>query len=159
MRTTLSIDDDVLAAAKALARKHERSVGEIISELARRPLKPAAGRRGTQRNSTADAQAGQPAGDARARQLPARRRAVTFLLDANVLIGLIDPGHVTHEDAHRWFQSTGRSSWATCPITENGVMRIVGNPRYPNSPGSPAAVGDIVGKLRGIAGHSFWAMM
>jgi toxin-antitoxin system PIN domain toxin len=82
---------------------------------------------------------------------------VTFLLDVNVLIGLIDPGHVTHEDAHRWFRSTGQSSWATCPITENGVMRIVGNPRYPNSPGSPAIVADIVRELRGLPGHSFWA--
>jgi len=38
VRTTLSIDDDVLVAAKALARQQERSVGEIISELARRSL-------------------------------------------------------------------------------------------------------------------------
>jgi hypothetical protein len=43
MRTTLSIDDDVLVAAKALARKHDRSVGEIISELARRSLNPPQG--------------------------------------------------------------------------------------------------------------------
>ncbi|MBB3933706.1 hypothetical protein GGR25_004784 [Kaistia hirudinis] len=81
---------------------------------------------------------------------------MTFLLDVNVLIALIDPGHVAHEDAHRWFGSTGRSSWATSPITENGVIRIIGSPKYPNSPGSPAAVADIVGKLRAHAGHQFW---
>ncbi len=38
MRTTLAIDDDVLAAARALAAQRKRSVGEIISELARNSL-------------------------------------------------------------------------------------------------------------------------
>ncbi|HET7412686.1 MAG TPA: TA system VapC family ribonuclease toxin [Pararhizobium sp.] len=81
---------------------------------------------------------------------------MTFLLDVNVLIALIDPGHVAHDDAHRWFQSEGKSSWATSPITENGVIRIVGNPKYPNSPGSPAIVAGMVGKLRALPGHDFW---
>lgn len=79
-----------------------------------------------------------------------------FLLDVNVLIALIDPGHVAHEDAHRWFEAIGRSSWATSPITENGVIRIIGSPKYPNSPGSSANVTDIVGKLRAHPGHQFW---
>jgi hypothetical protein len=49
MRTTLSIDDDVLVAAKAMAAQQERSLGEVISELARRSLrrpKPAGERNG-----------------------------------------------------------------------------------------------------------------
>ena len=40
MRTTLSIDDDVLAASKGLASLQHKSVGEIISELARQALRP-----------------------------------------------------------------------------------------------------------------------
>lgn len=39
MRTTLAIDDDVLAAAKALARQQRRTVGEVVSELARTSLR------------------------------------------------------------------------------------------------------------------------
>lgn len=39
MRTTLSIDDDVLLAAKAIASQQGRSLGEVVSELARRSLK------------------------------------------------------------------------------------------------------------------------
>lgn len=38
MRTTLTVDDDVLVAAKALAEQQKKSVGEVISELARRSL-------------------------------------------------------------------------------------------------------------------------
>ena len=40
MRTTLAIDDDVLAAAKELATMERKSVGEVISALARRALRP-----------------------------------------------------------------------------------------------------------------------
>jgi len=39
MRTTLAIDDDVLVVAKALARQQDRSLGEVISDLARRSLR------------------------------------------------------------------------------------------------------------------------
>ena len=38
MRTTLAIDDDILAAAKHLAEREKRSLGEVISSLARQAL-------------------------------------------------------------------------------------------------------------------------
>ncbi len=40
MRTTLDIDDGVLAAARAIAEAENRSLGSVISELARRGLIP-----------------------------------------------------------------------------------------------------------------------
>ncbi len=49
MRTTLAIDDDVLVVAKAMAEQQNRSVGDVISELARNSLRrprPAAKRNG-----------------------------------------------------------------------------------------------------------------
>jgi uncharacterized protein len=79
-----------------------------------------------------------------------------FLLDINVLIALIDPTHVQHDRAHLWFAARGQKAWATCPITENGVLRIVGHPRYPNSPGSPAAVAELLAAFRRLPGHAFW---
>ena len=81
---------------------------------------------------------------------------MTFLPDVNVLIALIDPAHVHHDIANRWFQEEGRSDWATCPITQNGVLRVVGNPRYGNHPGSPAFVVGVLTKLVALDGHSFW---
>lgn len=39
MRTTLAIDDDILAAARAIAERDRRSVGQVVSELARKGMK------------------------------------------------------------------------------------------------------------------------
>jgi hypothetical protein len=46
MRTTLTIDDDVLAAAKGLAAREHKSVGEVISALARQALRAPRAARG-----------------------------------------------------------------------------------------------------------------
>jgi uncharacterized protein len=81
---------------------------------------------------------------------------MVFLLDVNVLIALFDPAHIHHDAAHEWFSDTGSASWATCPLTENGVLRIIGNPRYPNSPGTPAAVMALLRGLTALPGHAFW---
>lgn len=79
-----------------------------------------------------------------------------YLLDVNVLIALIDPAHVQHDRVHAWFGRVGRKAFATCPITENGLLRIVGHPKYPNSPGPPSAVADALSAIRGLPGHAFW---
>ena len=42
MRTTLDIEDDVLSAAKDLAKREKKTAGQVISELARRGLAGAA---------------------------------------------------------------------------------------------------------------------
>ena len=81
---------------------------------------------------------------------------IRYLLDINVLIALLDPAHVQHDRAHKWFGERGYKAWATCPLTENGVLRIVGHPRYPNSPGSPAAVAGLFASFRRLPGHEFW---
>ena len=80
----------------------------------------------------------------------------TFLLDVNVLIALMDPAHVQHDEAHAWFSRTGKQNFATCPITENGLLRIVGHPKYPNSPGPPSSVAKLLAAFRELPGHHFW---
>jgi len=57
-----------------------------------------------------------------------------YVLD---VIALVDASRVSHEPAHVWFAAEGRRGWATCPIRENGLMRIITNPRYPNAVAPP----------------------
>jgi len=81
---------------------------------------------------------------------------LTHLLDVNVLIALVDPRHVFHQAANEWFQREARASWATCPITENGLVRIVGSSRYRNPIGPPSEIMDLLARLRDMPGHVFW---
>ena len=78
------------------------------------------------------------------------------LLDVNVLIALLDPQHVQHEPSHCWFQAHGCHGWATCPLTQNALLRILGNPRYPNSPGGPLVVMALLQDLFAHPTHVFW---
>ena len=78
------------------------------------------------------------------------------LLDVNVLIALVDPAHIEHDQAHDWFARIGHKAFATCPLTENGLVRIIGHPKYPNSPGPPSAVLQSLTAIRGLPGHRFW---
>jgi uncharacterized protein len=78
------------------------------------------------------------------------------LLDVNVLVALFDPDHVHHELAHDWFADDGRAAWATCPMTENGFVRVLSNPSYG---GSVTRVPDLVARLTRFCssgGHVFW---
>lgn len=55
------------------------------------------------------------------------------LLDVNVLIALLDADHASHVRATTWFAAHARTGWASCPITENGCIRIMSHAGYPNS--------------------------
>jgi uncharacterized protein len=66
------------------------------------------------------------------------------LLDVNVLIALLDAGHSMHERATSWFQGEAEHGWASCPITQNGCIRVMTNPAYAN----PLPAAAIVERLR-----------
>ena len=78
------------------------------------------------------------------------------LLDVNVLIALFDPGHIHHDDAHRWFALVGSTAWATCPLTENGFVRILSNPAYAGRRTTVADAAARLGQLTQGEGHVFW---
>lgn len=82
---------------------------------------------------------------------------MTTLLDVNVLIALLDPHHVKHDDAHAWFEKNAGDGWATCPLTENGLVRVLGQPRYPKSPGSIEAIANLLAIFTESVNHLFWA--
>lgn len=79
-----------------------------------------------------------------------------YLLDVNVLIALFDPAHIHHDDAHAWLASEGQLSWATCPITENGFVRVVSNPAYPGRRTTVADAAERLRRFTGEPGHVFW---
>lgn len=76
-------------------------------------------------------------------------------LDINVIIALLDSEHLHHEAANDWFADHASTGWATCPLTQNGTIRILANPRYAGSPGPPAAIA-VVAKLCARSDHDFW---
>ena len=78
------------------------------------------------------------------------------LLDVNVLVALFDPDHIHHEDAHGWFGEHRQDGWATCPLTELALVRILASPAY--SPGAEraAAIVERFRRFRSSGDHQFW---
>ncbi len=77
------------------------------------------------------------------------------LLDVNVLIALLDSDHASHDAAIRWFSKHAREGWASCPITQNGCIRIMSNQGYPN----PLPVNAVIQRLADACDeniHEFW---
>lgn len=78
------------------------------------------------------------------------------LLDVNVLIALLDEGHLHHASAMAWLDREIRHGWASCPITQNGCIRIMSQPAYPGA--LPAA--QVAMRLAEAAAnpeHEFWS--
>lgn len=86
------------------------------------------------------------------------------LLDVNVLIALLDAGHVHHATAARWLDEhlrTGSTArWASCPLTQNGCLRILSNRAYSSraaaQPQPLAAVAARLSEATRTAHHEFW---
>lgn len=77
------------------------------------------------------------------------------LLDVNVLIALLDGDHAHHARAARWLKENIRRGWASCPLTQNGCIRIMSQAGYPN-PQPPAAVAARLAEATATAHHAFW---
>ena len=78
------------------------------------------------------------------------------LLDVNVLVALFEQEHLNHENAHEWFAAEGQRSWASCPLTINGCIRVLSRPR---SPGPPLTLSEGASRLRDFclqSNHQFW---
>ena len=77
------------------------------------------------------------------------------LLDVNVLIALLDGDHTSHDAAWMWFNEHAQNGWASCPITQNGCIRVLTHPGYPNA----RSVTEVVERLRSATAdpsHEFW---
>lgn len=77
------------------------------------------------------------------------------LLDVNVLIALLDADHVHHARARDWLRTHATAGWASCPITQNGCVRILSQPAYPNPLPTAAVIERLAGATRHPR-HQFW---
>jgi uncharacterized protein len=77
------------------------------------------------------------------------------LLDVNMLIALMDPKHVHHSRARLWWAKGKDAGWASCPITQNGFLRVVTLGGYPNRFPLPDAVA-MLRRATALPSHSFW---
>lgn len=77
------------------------------------------------------------------------------LLDVNILIALLDAGHSLHRAAATWFEANARAGWASCPITQNGCLRILASPSY-SSPTPIALVAERLREATATRVHEFW---
>ena len=77
------------------------------------------------------------------------------LLDVNVLIALCDGRHEHHALAARWFLDHAARGWASCPLTQNGALRIMSAPAYPGA----RPVAQVMAQLQNLCAsphHRFW---
>jgi uncharacterized protein len=77
------------------------------------------------------------------------------LLDVSVLVALLDMDHVHHQRARRWMLAHATLGWASCPITQNGCVRVMSQPGYPN-PLPTGAVALRLAEATRHTSHEFW---
>ena len=86
----------------------------------------------------------------------AKSHAPRALLDVNVLIALLDPEHASSARAHEWFLAH-QGGVATCPIVQNGVVRILSQPAYSkNTQYSVQSMVQLVRDFCAATDHQFW---
>jgi len=77
------------------------------------------------------------------------------LFDVNLLIAVIDESHEHHRKAHEWWSANISDGWATCPLTENGMVRVMSQSGY-KTPISAAFAVDLLAEQINKTDHAFW---
>ena len=79
------------------------------------------------------------------------------LLDLNVLIALLDKNHVHHLHLLDWWNANKQFGWASCPLTENGLVRVMSGVKYPGIRLSPSDVLRQLESFINSTDHQFWS--
>jgi toxin-antitoxin system PIN domain toxin len=77
------------------------------------------------------------------------------LFDVNVLIAILDTDHAHHWAAHEWWAANRSAGWATCPLTENGMARIMSQSTYKNPVTTTFAI-DLLAEQAAQTDHALW---
>ena len=87
-----------------------------------------------------------------------RRNIMRALLDVNVLLALHDPDHTHNEAAHLWWEQNRARGWASCPLSENGFIRISSGSSYsPQTRFTPFEPARLLGAFAASTDHEFWS--
>jgi len=79
-----------------------------------------------------------------------------YLLDVNVMIALAWPVHIHHHATRRWFEAKKTISWATCPMTQAGFVRISSNPSIIRDAVRPEVALSMLKEMTQHPTHTFW---
>jgi toxin-antitoxin system PIN domain toxin len=77
------------------------------------------------------------------------------LFDVNVLLALFDQAHIHHLLARNWLKANVGQGWASCPLTQNGFLRVISQPRYPKPITTQSAL-DLLDAATSTRHHEFW---
>lgn len=77
------------------------------------------------------------------------------LFDVNLLVALLDEEHTHHVRAQGWWSANKAEGWASCPLTENGYLRVMSQPSYPN-PISISFAHEFLARQIADTDHAFW---
>ena len=81
---------------------------------------------------------------------------MTALLDVNVFVALVWPAHEQHGAAHQWLRARPRARWASCPLTQLGLLRLVSNPAFSPDALILADAVTLLGRNTAHPQHEFW---
>jgi toxin-antitoxin system PIN domain toxin len=78
------------------------------------------------------------------------------LFDVSALLAVFDRDHVFHSAARAWWATNADAGWATCPLTQNGFIRIMSQPSYPQQRSVMEAI-EVLRLGVGQPSHQFWS--
>ena len=80
------------------------------------------------------------------------------LADVNILLALVWPRHTGHAAAQAWFAKSGHRGWATDPVTQLGVLRLLTNPAVTHGAVSARTALELLAEATTHPGHEFWPL-
>jgi toxin-antitoxin system PIN domain toxin len=80
---------------------------------------------------------------------------VRALFDLNCLVAFLDDGHVHNSSVHEWWSRNRLGGWATCPLTQDGFVRVLSQPSY-SAPIPISRAFEHLWRNTETADHEFW---
>lgn len=74
-----------------------------------------------------------------------------------MLVALAWPTHIAHKNSTAWFADHSEAGWATCPITQSGLVRILSAPSFSQDCLTVVSALDVLAQMLDNAHHRFWS--